>query len=141
MVLAWLLPMGHNVGVAGATRQVETVLRRRICQSPECRASFTVCVSCDRGQRYCSPACRETARRVQRRAADRRYQQSERGRRRHRERQRRYRDRQTPARVTDQGGRMITISVPPRRSVVGRCTICGRVTPWIDPYPQAPRRR
>jgi hypothetical protein len=48
--------LGHN-GEMGST--VERVLRLRICASPACRASFTICVSCDRGQRYCSPSCRE----------------------------------------------------------------------------------
>src|ERR1035438_5907018 len=83
--------------------QVMTVLRMRTCGSPECRAVFAVCANCHRGQRYCSPSCRETVRRGQRRAADRRYQQSERGRQFHRRRQCRYRERQAPAPVTDQG--------------------------------------
>src|ERR1017187_10303996 len=83
--------------------QVMTILRMRTCGSPECRAVFAVCANCDRGQRYCSPSCRETVRRGQRRAADRRYQQSERGRQFHRRRQCRYRERQAPAPVTDQG--------------------------------------
>jgi len=60
------------------------------------------------------------------REASRRYQGSERGRQCHRHRQHRYRHRQT--RVTHQGGRMIALSPPPRRSVVSRCTICGRVS-------------
>src|ERR1017187_10316688 len=83
--------------------QVMTILRMRTCGCPECRAVFAVCANCDRGQRYCSPFCRETVRRGQRRAADRRYQQSERGRQFHRRRQCRYRERQAPAPVTDQG--------------------------------------
>ncbi len=31
------------------------VLRLRICGRATCRAVFTICVSCDRGQRYYSP--------------------------------------------------------------------------------------
>src|ERR1017187_2166237 len=80
--------------------QVMTVLRMRTCGSPECRAVFAVCANCDRGQRYCSPSCRETVRRGQRRAADRRYQQSERGRQFHRRRQCRYRERQAPVKLS-----------------------------------------
>lgn len=121
--------------------QVMTVLRMRTCGSPECRAVFAVCANCDRGQRYCSPSCRETVRRGQRRAADRRYQQSERGRQFHRRRQCRYRERQAPAPVTDQGCQKINSPPPLRRPVIRHCTICGRFSPWINPFPPVPRRR
>ena len=55
------------------------VLRLRICGHAACRAVFTICVSCDRGQRYCSPECRSESRCRQRHDANRRYQQSEPG--------------------------------------------------------------
>jgi len=71
---------------------------------------FFICSCCDRGQVYCSPACRDTARCLQRRAAKRRHQQSEEGRLDHLDRQRAYRRRlarsdNTPAEktVTDHG--------------------------------------
>jgi hypothetical protein len=131
----------HNVEMGSANRRVESALRLRICASPACRASFTICVSCDRGQRYCSPSCRETVRRRQRCAADRRYQQSERGRLRHQQRQRRYRERQIPTRVTDQGCRIVTFSQPRRWAALDHCAICGRLSPWINPFPTIPQRK
>ncbi len=75
--------------------------------------SSCVC-ACDRGQRYCSLACRHRARLHQRRHANRRYQQSPEGRLDHRDRQRRYRQRQAhrarQTRVTDQGSLSIICS-------------------------------
>lgn len=78
----------------------ESCSRMRGCRS--CRATFTVCVRCDRGQAYCSTACRLHARVRQTRAAKARYQKTETGRASNRERQRRLRDRERQARVTDQ---------------------------------------
>lgn len=45
-----------------------------------CRAQTLICSHCDRGQRYCSRACGQTARQSSMRAAGRRYQQCRRGR-------------------------------------------------------------
>ena len=79
-------------------------LYQRRCRAEECGAVFWVCRSCDRGQRYCSAACREVQRGRQRRTANRRHQQSPEGRLDHRDRQRAYRGRRrAKARVTDQG--------------------------------------
>ena len=36
-------------------RETEPVLRLRACGSPECGTVFTICVSCDRGQRTAVP--------------------------------------------------------------------------------------
>lgn len=108
-----------------------TVFRQRICHLPTCRTVFYLCCHCDRGQRYCSPRCRQKSRRQQRREANRRHQQSEEGRLDHRDHQRHYRQRQAQARVTDQG------CVPP--------LACGRMTvpallPPIEalPWPEIP---
>jgi hypothetical protein len=87
-----------------------TVFRQRVCQFPPCGAVFYLCPHCDRGQRYCRPHCRDKSRRLQRREANRRYEQSLGldGRLDHRQRQREYRQRQREyrqrlkARVTDQ---------------------------------------
>lgn len=81
----------------------EAVLRQKVCGGHACRAVFWLCLHCDRGQRYCSLACRQTARREQCRRANQRHQQSEEGRLDHCDRQRAYRSRQNQARVTDQG--------------------------------------
>jgi hypothetical protein len=48
----------------------EVLLRQRFCLGSECRAIFFLCSHCDRGQRYCSLACRRQARFRQRRRAN-----------------------------------------------------------------------
>jgi hypothetical protein len=53
------------------------------CFDPTCNTLFTICASCDRGQRYCSDACRQRMRRQQLRASGRRYQASAAGRQNH----------------------------------------------------------
>jgi hypothetical protein len=122
---------------------------------------FYLCPHCDRGQRYCRPHCREKSRRLQRREANRRYQQSLGldGRLDHRQRQREYRQR-LKARVTDQSSigafPCVNLTVPPvpqsaeappaedfspgseaeyaASAVV--CQICGRRGRWINPFPR-----
>lgn len=88
----------------------EKLFRQRFCQASNCGALLFICSRCDRGQRYCSSACRKQARREQWRAASRRHQQSPQGRLDHRDRQRSYRQREaastqipTPNPVTHQG--------------------------------------
>ena len=81
------------------------------------------------------------SRRRQRREANRRYQQSERGKQCQRDRQRRYRKRQVQARVTDQGGGTINSPAPRRSPTLCRCSICGRFSRWTDPFPPIPRQR
>ncbi len=118
---------------------------------------FYLCRHCDRGQQYCSPRCREKSRRLQRREANRRHQQTSWGREDHRDRQREYRERQR-ARVTDQSSlhsspcANLTVprtseSVeatpePPRRPLPNTakprgwvvCQICGRRGRWVNPF-------
>ena len=71
----------------------QVVFRQRPCKARECRVLFFICSHCDRGQRYCSLACRHSSLLLQRRAARRRHQQSPEGRLDHRDRQRIYRRR------------------------------------------------
>jgi hypothetical protein len=88
-------------GARDCTRSASTSTPRPTMRSPFdsarlffcalCRTQVRICGSCDRGQRYCSPDCRSSARRRNVREARRRYAQSERGRARHATRQRRYR--------------------------------------------------
>jgi len=85
-------------------------------------------------------SCRQIVRRNQRRSADRRYQQSERGRRSHCRRQRRYRERQAQARVTDQPLKPIVAWPPPHPPCLYACAFCGRSSLWITPYEPIPRR-
>jgi hypothetical protein len=146
----------------------EVVLRQRVCRSQACLAVFWICAHCDRGQGYCSPACRSEVRRQQCRAANRRYQRSPEGRLDHQDRQRAYRQRHAPARVTDQSspavispallpcGETIPLPLalpplPPPFLLPGelekqpglrlRCSICGRPGRFVNPFPQIPRRR
>jgi hypothetical protein len=78
---------------------MELAARRYLCAG--CRAAVLICSHCDRGQRYCSSACADQARRLTLRAASGRYQASPRGRMAHAQRQRRYRAKQQ--KVTHQG--------------------------------------
>jgi hypothetical protein len=67
--------------------------RQRFCRATGCGARFFLCRACDRGQRYCSAACRVQARTQQLRRARQRHQRSRAGRFDHRDRQRAYRRR------------------------------------------------
>ena len=138
----------------------EVILRQRFCRNPECRSIFWICVCCDRGQQYCTAACRDQVRRRQQRAANRRHQQSIEGRLDHRDRQKRYRRRHRKS-VTDQGsqsasypspsecGKAITTPVVARlrvrpselRGFWLRCIVCGRTGHLIDPFPRISIRR
>ena len=133
------------------------VFRQRVCHFPSCGAVFYLCRHCDRGQRYCSTRCRQKALRLQRREANRRYQQSPEGRADHRDRQREYRLR-LKARVTDKSSvrlspcaNLVAPSacelaeidlMPDRQSATAAaevgggivCQICGRRGRWIDPF-------
>ena len=120
-----------------------------------CQTVFWICQHCDRGHRYCSPECRDPARRQQLRLANRRHQRSPEGRLDHRDRQCEYRERCAQARVTDQGSPTITSGAPLRCGkakasasvafVPGQrsfgCVICGRTSRFVDPFPSIPRRR
>lgn len=134
------------------------VFRQRVCHWPACGTVFYLCRRCDRGQRYCSPHCRQKALHRQRRQANRRHQQTPEGRADHRDRQREYRQRQH-ARVTDKSspppapsanlsGRAVIAAWPASpahsfRRISGRppqhgwvvCQICGRRGRWVDPFP------
>jgi len=135
------------------------VFRQRVCQFPPCGAVFYLCPHCDRGQRYCSSRCRERSRRLQRREANRRHQQSPEGRADHRDRQREYRKRQC-ARVTDQSSLRdspcVNLMAPPAFEPLAEtpepdpptppgaelapgwvvCQICGRRGRWLNPFPE-----
>ena len=117
-------------------------LRPRHCCEPSCRAVFSVCASCDRGQRYCSAACRRQRRVVQVRAAGKRYQASEAGRRAHCCRQQTYRERQSRTPVTHQAVAPVTAAGTPLRSPLSECAICGCSDRWVNPFHRiVPRRR
>lgn len=119
-------------------------LRLRRCNDPSCNAMFTLCASCDRGQRYCGGACRARMRRQQRAAAVRRYQASPSGKEAHRRRQRAYRTRRQTSRVTHHGPILIMNSDAKDVPSLCRCRICGLESNWINPWlphPLALRRK
>jgi hypothetical protein len=97
--------------------------RQRLCRTLDCRALFFICSYCDRGQVYCSESCRHPARHHQRRQANRRHQQTLRGRLAHSRRQRNYRIRLARARhghsenkVTDHSSQARLLVPPSRRA-------------------------
>ena len=97
----------------------------RLLCCDRCGRQVVVCSHCDRGQRYCSDACSEKARRESLREAGRRYQETERGRRNHARRQKRYRFRKAEQRgVTHQGS--------------PGCGTCRTVAPWLLRHHVAP---
>jgi hypothetical protein len=82
----------------------------RLFQCARCSAQTFICRLCDRGNRYCSAACSEQARRASHNRANRKYARTRKGRHNNAERQRRYRQRQRK-KVTDQGS-------PPKAALV-----------------------
>ncbi len=128
-------------------------VRLRSCCDPSCGVMFTICLGCDRGQRYCSVACRQRMRQQHVRAAGRRYQASPKGKLCHSLRQREYRRRQSRAGVTHQPVRSVTNSRDHERLPLSQCVKCLRHSAWIDPFadfrppqrrlgrPRAPARR
>ena len=128
-------------------KKAEVVFRQRFCFADHCRAVFYLCRCCDRGQRYCSDHCREKSRRLQRRQANRKHQQSPEGRLDHRDRQRSYRQR---SRVTDQGSDAMRVSgtIPPPQTEDTEeadeneismlpppyCIVCGRNGAYIETF-------
>ena len=65
----------------------------RLFNCAHCDRQVVLCPRCDYGNMYCSPPCRETARRRAQRLSGQRYQDSLPGRRKHAQRQKRYRQR------------------------------------------------
>jgi hypothetical protein len=140
-------------------------LRLVICTRADCRQLFALCRLCDRGDRYCSRACAQQARRATLHAAGRRYQRSWPGRLHHAARQARYRRRREnvthqtsppapssgmvpmpPSRLPPGGQEAVheTECVPSRAAVTPRCARCGRRSPFLRhvtlAHLRAPRR-
>jgi hypothetical protein len=81
----------HQHSPRGAWQLLDHPARLFVCA--RCRAQVLLCSRCDRGQRYCGPACSRAARQESQREAARRYQVSRAGRMAHAERARRWRQR------------------------------------------------
>jgi len=130
-----------NDRVAGTQTAAIDGLRPRRCLNPDCRASFALCRSCDRGQRYCSDPCRKRMRRRQLLTAGNRYQASEAGKEAHRHRQCTYRQRKSRVGLTHQGLVSINISPPTPPVSLTQCAICRQANRWMNPFYWLPRRR
>lgn len=77
----------------------------RLFNCQRCHEQIIICRHCDRGNIYCGSQCAEASRRESCRAADVRYEKTQKGKLNRAERQRRYRQRQREKKeiVTDQG--------------------------------------
>ena len=115
--------------------QAVGALRLRPCMNPSCNTMFSVCPSCDRGQRYCGDACRKQMRQRQVSAAGRRYQSSAAGKAAHCRRQAAYRVRRCRGRVTHQAQDTIMSPPPTRPPRLTECAICGGTSQWFNPMP------
>ena len=134
------LLLAYSVEMMAADQPTEG-LRVRRCFDPTCNTLFTICASCDRGQRYCSDGCRKRMRQRQMRESGHRYQASAVGKQNHSQRQRSYRQRRCRPRVTHQGPASITTPRQPQTTSCFQCLVCGRENLWINPFDDLPRRR
>jgi hypothetical protein len=140
-VSPWFPDLNARLIMAGEGIEImrfapENCLRLRFCHISGCRAMFFVCKSCDRGQRYCSPQCRQLGRLQQRREANSRYQRTERGRVAHLRRQRIYRQKRFTPSVTDQGSLYVAQTSSRVHPIPSRCAICQKESHWLDPFDQ-----
>ena len=128
------------------------VLLREI-QCPWCGKLFCICRSCWRGQRYCSDACRQAARRKAHRQAQQRYRRTEKGKGAHRaaEKRRRVGLSRKPQEILDDAGstprvggrtlRYAEVSEPSAWNTaeglrIGRCHLCGRLGVIVERFPR-----
>jgi hypothetical protein len=127
-------------GAITADQPIEGLRPRRCCD-PNCNAMFAVCPSCDRGQRYCSDACRKRMRQRQLAEAGRRYQATTEGKQAHCRRQQAYRQRLSQVDVTHQGPVSITTPQPTAGGCLTQCAVCGQSNRWLNPFYWLPVRR
>lgn len=96
-------------------------LAQRMFDCHRCSTRATVCTACDRGQRYCSSACRQQERAQQVRQAGRRYQLRDRGRLLHAARQRAYQARRkVPGALQPQARRIASTAARPPALPAGK---------------------
>jgi len=113
------------------------LLKRIECK--RCGLIFHVCRSCFRGQAYCSGLCRDKARKEKRREAQRRYQQTEKGRETRRNAERRRRIKKSEKTVADQGStsEYSRDNVPSKwLSTELRCHFCGTWGVVVQDFPR-----
>ena len=96
-------------------------LAQRLFNCHHCNTRATVCTTCDRGQQYCSAACRQQQRARQVREAGQRYQLREPGRLLHAARQRAYQaSRKVPGAPQPQARRIASAAALPPAPQAGR---------------------
>lgn len=91
-------------------------LGHRLFACGTCCKHCTVCLDCDRGQKFCSEPCRVEGRKATVRAAARRYQNTHVGRGKHAERQRRYRSRKRAGERAPDRSTPVTHHPAPKRT-------------------------
>jgi len=72
-------PINYQLSLPQMTMEANARLYN--CARPLCHAQAMICQPCDRGHIYCSPSCSQQARHANRKIAQRRYEQSYKGRR------------------------------------------------------------
>lgn len=116
----------------------------RLFSCVRCYGQTVICSECDRGQIYCSSACAGLARRKSCQAAEKRYQNTLRGKLKHALRQRGYRER-LRKKVTDQGsappteeGLLSPVENKAKEGIIEqdtieiRCCFCKKtISPWF----------
>ncbi len=100
---------------------------KRVC--PICAKRFLFCENCWRGHKYCSPKCSRKGRKLNRRATERKYAATEKGRESRRRRQKNFRIRNILGhRVTDRSPRAPHLTIKPQISIGSdegsRCCRC-----------------
>jgi hypothetical protein len=116
----------------------------RLFSCLRCHAQVVICTHCDRGQIYCGDECANVARLQSKRAAEKRYQLTLKGRMKHALRQRRYRERlkkmvtDHSSHSPDQNGLLQTVKNKAKKAVVNhrdlnrRCCFCKKSVPsWF----------
>ena len=114
-----------------------TLLKKIQCR--RCGLIFYLCRSCWRGHAYCSDPCRQAARKENRRAAQRRYRQTEKGREAHRQGERRRRMKKSKKTVDDRGTTLESSrdNVPIKSSGAEiRCHFCGSYGVVVKDFPR-----
>lgn len=104
----------HVFRMFARPQDISNMLLRQICCS-WCGCTFCVCLSCWRGQSYCSDECSIAGRRHVHREAQRRYRQTHKGKCAHREAERRRRKRGAKKNVADRGSTPLSTgcNIPP----------------------------
>lgn len=110
-----------------------------------CGIRFLMCRRCYRGHVYCSSACRDEAQQLSHREAQRKYRQTEKGRKAHRENEKKRRMGRVEKTVADASilekiFRVLKFSRGSKRKP--RCSFCGAYGTIVDAFPRNhPNRR